>query len=1600
MVTTNESAQKGVSKLPEQYPRLLDYRVEVLRRLFGEDAGFITLAPQPIGADKPQYHRQQVLSWPPASAGEVKDVLRQLQAPKEPLGSWHGTMVVFDKAGRKRSDGVSNARTLGADLDEVDPAGLPDWARPDLAWETSPGSWAAQWRFTEAGEKLVSRQAPRVLAAAFGIDTAGMGVGHMLRLPGGTNVKAKHLRDDGTYPEVVWCEDEHRIYQGEPRDLDEFLDRIIAEYPDALDSLSASGVVGEVSMPLGDLDTYLAAEVEDVELSAETLSHLDCPSGDRSRDRSRFIEAAVEEAASLHQIWATMKDAPICDYSEKTDNIKGEQDLRVDLARVFGKSGARSKSIGEKLTTQLRNRVGLGEAAATAFEDAEPALEMLCAQLAKGSWARYSAVMYLLASNPDSWLAQNLPDDVDVLEVSRREHLAAVEARRAKEQRAAEAAKKKAEAAKKRQVKLKHCPPLSEDAELLVSDIKGSIYLNNGEMVMSDGELVQRVIYPGVIQATAQWENTGVIARGGDLLATVTTPRGTWEDQRLSLNSREECYVGKTIRLETPRLPGRGDDVRFFEAILELGRRRGTLACFSIPDDTGLHPLPDGRTSFWSGLMRITATDTMTVPLAIKGEGVRRAYTPEEPSTVNIGRAIELLTRAMDHRGAHLVAPLVGATYGGAVVPAPGVVILQGGPEQLKTATIRALTTGLVSPAFEIESPTEVTVNVKKGTGSSTKAVSLLTGLFSGLPVAVDELGGGEQDPGAAVSAMIHDLADRHSRMVSSPTGELIERPSAARATAFIASNYAPGDDVARSRALIIPVAGNAELSHIIELESLEARRAKSETWAAFVQATCGMADTLGGISELADWANTRRVQLQEALAAEAGCKVSIRHQRILGHAALGLETFTTWAKDQGADAQAAATLWRRGWAGLLRAAQMQDLVTGEDASNPVSILIDWCRRACLDRKGHWVLRRTETGAVQLGISGYDLLGYHPDRPEGRVLGLMDPDVIEDWEDAGIAARLRAERTDMSHHRLLLDPHSVRELSEAYGTPETGHVTVSTVRDELVRRGWMKPGKGRSARLQVRSNGALHDVLPLLMEAYLDGDLALETPTPAPAGSQGELFPVDSPDGAPAPQPLPVATPKPATSRRDGVALTTQPVAEQKRIKPAPTPTPGTSVFGTPLPWATPKPAEAAPDEVAQITLMPEPVLLDGMPTPTPTPSSADDLAALVADVSAHSPRIVDIVVTAEAAEAMGLPRPTGDMDADEAAVREALSPLVEAGLADSPWLTTTCRAEGGKMVRVHLAEHLDSPLYQGTASEVLAKTARFAELTGAAFAGTAQQSFRALAGITGATKADGGAGSEVDLGTLNPKLMRRTGTIAKGVLPADAATLTSLDANSAYLSKLSRIRLPLGNATEVDGEVKAATGTAFYEVTSTDLAYPKLAVRGAETVIIPDHALAELRKLGGELEVLRGWTFPASASPFRGMAERLTAARAAVLGSDSATDAAVLDTIKAIYTSGVGVLTSAKTAKRTPGWYKPHWQTSIVLKAEVDLLRKLQKIGGEPVYTVTDGVLLAHREPLALDGYLGDAPGRLRVEGTATITEDMRGMKPAALSKLVKKGR
>lgn len=1591
MVTTNESAQQGVSDLYGTPAQLLKLRRQVLHRLFAEDQGFITLAPQPVGADKPLYHRQVVISWPPTSTGELSSAIRPLQELDAPVGSWHGTMVVFDKPGRKRSDGVSNARTLGADLDEVDPAGLPDWARPDLAWETSPGSWAAQWRFTEAGEKLVSRQAPRVLAAAFGIDTAGMGVEHMLRLPGGVNTKNKHQRDDGSYPEIVWCEDENRLYQGEPRDLDEFLDRVIAEYPEALDSLSASGVVGEVSMPLGDLDQYLAAEVEDVELSAETLSYLDCPSGDRSQDRSRFIEAAVEEAASLHQIWATMKDAPVCDYREKTDNIKGEQDLRVDLARVFGKSGAKSKSIPEQLTTQLRNRVGLGEAAATATDDASVALELLCSRLAKANFARYSAAMYLLASNPDSWLAQNLPDDVDVLEVSRREHLAAVEARRAKAQRAAEAEKKKAEKEKKRAAQLVHCPPLAEDAELLVSTRKGAMYLNNGEMVLSDGELVLQVVYPGEVVATLDpsRESRATVISDPPLVS-VRNARGEFHNQRLSSNPREEGYVGNGLAEARAKLVNPSDAELLVHAALALGEKRGVLRHVTQPEAYGMTDRT-GSTQFWAGNRVVSATDSWTTPREI--HGLHASYfRPEAPSTEGLAVMLDNLTAMADLYGDAPAWTTIGLTLGGFIIPAQGVVVISGPPRTGKSTLARNAGPGLISPAVRHNGTSHsggtTTVlpltSAGKETNPSDSALSRATtlGLLAQLPVNGDEAGAGAADPEAVVGELVRMRFNLAPRTTSSVSGRQVLKQRAPEATLLITTNAAGvGDNaVAIERGIQLWLTERHPERALSHLESDTICRARSATTMAWIQHLCARADQAGGVEAFRTWAERAAAELSISFPEN---EASSRHAQILGFAALGLREFLTWAESNGADPQLCRDLWNRAWAGLSTTLSEQaSLMVREQ--DPIDALVDWVTQAIDDRVGHlaeWAsderLQADQAFRLATDVERAALTeaGFVDGRPQGVLLGYID----------------RSKPAEQNADRVLIRAKTVDMLRERYASTSDAHAGLPAIMARCAELGYAKrPKNGGRIRCQVRV--AAHppqDFVPIPWTTFMGAND--DNGEDGGTGGTQTMLPID-PDTPPLPEaPAPEPTPEPAPSMRP--------------VETAP----GTGFTGTPLPWAksTPEPGPVADGpRIPTVVLTPAPVGLDGEPVEgLPTPADHGDLAALIREMGARYERS-HLVVSAEAAETLDLPRVAlskrGRLTARQGSklVEKHMGWLAEDFPGTTPRTRTSVKAGEGR-VFLQLAELIDSPLYADARAEALVPAlARWQAVMGRENPGTPQQVLRDLAFTTGKRRKPGGLGEALELGDLdNAELRLETGAVFEGPIPEDAAELVAFDGNAAYLAKMTDLMLPLGSPSPIDAEVPAPRGRAFYQVKPIEgFMVPGVFDR---ELILPDHAIDVLRKEHGlTVEVVRGWLFPDAAKALRPAARALMAARDQVLAAEPGTpDAAVLNTVKATYQRGVGGLASAQRAETDPGMYRPHWQTSIVVKGLLDTCRKLEKSRGTLVYLRTDGGLIARHdgEPLELDRFLGTAPGTWRVEGSTDVTAELRALPLADLHEKIK---
>ena len=77
---------------------------------------------------------------------------------------------------------------------------ISDGFRPCVVVESSPGNYQA---FLDAGsgtEEFVAKALARAISARYGADPGSADAHHLGRIPGFTNRKTKHRRDDGTYP--------------------------------------------------------------------------------------------------------------------------------------------------------------------------------------------------------------------------------------------------------------------------------------------------------------------------------------------------------------------------------------------------------------------------------------------------------------------------------------------------------------------------------------------------------------------------------------------------------------------------------------------------------------------------------------------------------------------------------------------------------------------------------------------------------------------------------------------------------------------------------------------------------------------------------------------------------------------------------------------------------------------------------------------------------------------------------------------------------------------------------------------------------------------------------------------------------------------------------------------------------------------------------------------------------------------------------------------------------------------------------------------------------------------------------------------------------
>lgn len=94
----------------------------------------------------------------------------------------------FDTVGRKLSD-VGSPGVLFADLDTAEPYGL-DFVKPNLVWETSPGSMQAVWLLEKPTDDIMLwRETNQRLTYALGADKGGWMENKVLRVPGSPNWK-------------------------------------------------------------------------------------------------------------------------------------------------------------------------------------------------------------------------------------------------------------------------------------------------------------------------------------------------------------------------------------------------------------------------------------------------------------------------------------------------------------------------------------------------------------------------------------------------------------------------------------------------------------------------------------------------------------------------------------------------------------------------------------------------------------------------------------------------------------------------------------------------------------------------------------------------------------------------------------------------------------------------------------------------------------------------------------------------------------------------------------------------------------------------------------------------------------------------------------------------------------------------------------------------------------------------------------------------------------------------------------------------------------------------------------------------------------------
>jgi hypothetical protein len=153
---------------------------------WGETEGYVVLSirDQDKQSTEPGYWKDKPFKWPRDSAKVEAALIKAEKMSKDVY--WAPGVY---KVPRRDSKSINDLTTLWADLDEANPANIPDEYTPAAVWETSPGRWQALWILDNPVEPKVHSQLNKKMTYMTGADKGGWGLTKVLRVPGTRNHK-------------------------------------------------------------------------------------------------------------------------------------------------------------------------------------------------------------------------------------------------------------------------------------------------------------------------------------------------------------------------------------------------------------------------------------------------------------------------------------------------------------------------------------------------------------------------------------------------------------------------------------------------------------------------------------------------------------------------------------------------------------------------------------------------------------------------------------------------------------------------------------------------------------------------------------------------------------------------------------------------------------------------------------------------------------------------------------------------------------------------------------------------------------------------------------------------------------------------------------------------------------------------------------------------------------------------------------------------------------------------------------------------------------------------------------------------------------------